>query len=71
VPSSTVGEDAIGRLDLKFHFSCPVAWSSAYRCPLRLAIYTTPPATAGDVTIGPAALKVHFRDGACTGPAPA
>ena len=44
---------------MKFHFSLPVAWSMAYRCPLRLAMYTTPPAIAGEVTIGPATLKTH------------
>ena len=34
-------------------------------------MYTTPPAIAGEVTIGPAALKAHFTAGDCTGPSPA
>ena len=31
VPSAIAGDEAMGMLDLNFHFSVPVAWSTAYR----------------------------------------
>jgi len=34
----TAGEEAIGIRDLNFHFSVPLDWSIAKRCPLRLAM---------------------------------
>ena len=57
--------------DLKFHFSLPVCWSIAYRCPLMLRDVDDAVGTAGDVTIAPAALNVHSTAGALTGPAEA
>ena len=59
----------MGICDLNFHFSWPVSCSSACRCPSMAPKYTTPSAIAGEVTIGPPALNIHFTPPSCFGPA--